>query len=95
MTEDRGAAYRFRVFVYFVVQIFASFAFFLTTVASAKVVAAKFFYDLDRSVLRPAVDDDILDIDALLRQDAINRRPNHRCTVEAGCYKSYFHSPIP
>ena len=56
---------------------FAIFAFF----------AAKFFYDLDRTILRSAVDHAVLDIDAFLRQDAINRRPNRRLAVVAGGYK--------
>ena len=47
-------------------------------------LAAKFFYDLDRSVLRPAVDDNVLDIHAALleRFPALPQRSPARNALE-------------
>ena len=46
-----------------------------------------FPYNIHRVILRSAVDDDILDIDALLRKDARNRGSNRRLAIVAGGYK--------
>ncbi len=51
-------------------------------------------YYIDRAIGRAAVNDDVLDIYALLRKDALNRCTYCSRTVITRCYKRYLHSQI-
>ena len=47
--------------------------------------------DIDRSILGAAVDDDVLDVHALLIEDALHRGPDRRRAVVASRYERHLH----